>query len=85
MKILNRIKQKKSWCLNLIQDPTDPDTARLVAADSNTGATIAYIIVFCKNGKVQRNDYFMESLKLEGYDPFEYNNGFEKDGKLEIW
>ena len=72
-------KVKKSWPLFL-----DNKKGALTAVDSKTGEWVTTFVVFQENGDIFRVIDSLSAISHSGYDPYEYGNKFDNDGKIII-
>lgn len=79
MKVFNE-KSTKSWVIGIEGD--DHGYASVAALDGNTGEVIGYLITFQPDGGVETDSGAFDVLKAEGYDPFQYGNDFDGEGRL---
>lgn len=56
----------------------------LEAVDFETGNLIADLLLFSDDGKIERLKSAEAALKDDGYDPYKYNNKFDKSGRIII-
>lgn len=89
MKVFNGSnKNKKSWCLKLVEGSQDPvwgrPTAYLEAVDSTSGVIICGLVKFSSGGEVLICPNVYNTLNAVGYDPHEHGNGFTEEGRLVV-
>ncbi len=82
MKIYN--ETQKSWAIKLRGNLADERTCFLCAVDSQTGESLCPLIVFHKDGMIERLKNVEGILRNKGYDPQEHGNSFDVKGRIFI-
>jgi len=81
MKLFKKEQKEKSWAIKLVEED---DSIKLIAVDSKTGEKVGYLLKFEKDGTIIRMSSVIETLKSDGYDPYEHNNQFDMEDSIII-